>query len=120
MYYKDMRTKKVFIKNRLTSEDMLRLQDGEVVHITEDEYDQESGKAPIGSTLCKIFATVNRRDFENFKDRCRTEGVNMDTALSSLVSLYGAGATLHHVSHKALEGFSYIKAQASAAAPKKE
>lgn len=109
MFYKDMKTKRVFIKNKLTPEDVARLHNDEIRDITEEEYDRESGKAPISSSVCKIFATVNRRDFENFKDRCKTEGVNMDEALALLVSQYGSGAQLHNVSHKALKGFSYIQ-----------
>jgi hypothetical protein len=112
MYYKDMKTKKVFIKSRLTPEDCSRLRTGAIVDITEEEYDAESGKSPIGAAVCKIFATVNRRDFENFKERCRVEGVNMDEALSLLVSQYGSGAVLQHVSHKALKSFNYLEAQA--------
>jgi len=108
MYYRDTVTNKVFIKSHLTPVDVTRLKEGGIVDISEEEYDRCSSKDPIGESLCKVFATVTRRDYTNFRDRCKAEGISMDNGLSLLVSQYGSGAVLTHVSKKALKSFSYI------------
>lgn len=90
MFYKDLKTKKVFI-SKLTLELGARIYDGSVIAIDEDVYNRESGKPPAGAPSCKIFATVSRIDFESFKDRCNKEGKAMDQVLISLVRHYAYG-----------------------------
>lgn len=56
--------------------------------------------------LKKIFATVSEKDFYNFRDRAKAEGMSIDEAFKSIVHAYATGASIECHNNKELKDFS--------------
>jgi hypothetical protein len=117
VFYQDTKTNKVFKRSNPTEELREKVKSGALRTISEEEFDSfdetQTGAATIGQLAKRIYATVSHRDFSNFESRCKAEGVPMDKAFALLVSQYGSGAVLTHVSKKAAARFNYLEEKGS-------
>lgn len=121
-YFKDVKTNKVFIK-RPDAALMDRVKTGEVIELTEAQYEAYGDRAPVSDHFRKVYASVSSEDFTLFRRRCEAEKVPLDSALAMLVSQYAHGAVLTQVSKKAVERFRYdreVSAHSSAEVTTKE
>lgn len=57
----------------------------------------------------KIFAVVTEKDFYNFRDRSRAEGMNIDEAFRALVHAYSIGGVVECCNKKGLDKFKVSK-----------
>lgn len=54
----------------------------------------------------KVFATVQEKDFFNFCDRAKAEGMDIDEAFTSIIHAYSTGAEILSPSKSTLKEFS--------------